>query len=33
MAKKLYSDDIKNWKWTSVEMKKKMADKIFEKKH
>jgi hypothetical protein len=30
MKEKLLSEDIRNWKWTKVEMKKDMAEKLFE---
>jgi hypothetical protein len=28
--KKLISEEIRDWKWTSVEMKKDMAEKLYE---
>jgi hypothetical protein len=30
MKEKLISEEIKDWKWTKVEMKKEMAKKLFE---
>jgi hypothetical protein len=30
MKEKLLSEDIRNWKWAKADMKKEMAEKIFE---
>jgi hypothetical protein len=30
MKEKLISEEIRNWKWTSVDMKKEMAKKLYQ---
>lgn len=30
MKEKLLSEDIRNWKWAKAEMKKEMAEKLYE---